>query len=136
MIYFIRYEPELHPGVTFKMKDPKATLKIFSTGSVTVTGKNSFIHSNDFSEFVFLLIIFFPAPNVESVRIAIERIYPLVHEFQNERTEQEMIELKLRKRHLAVQFEKEEFIKQENEPMEEDFLSGPDENIDSDSDCI
>ncbi|XP_043463632.1 TATA box-binding protein-like 1 [Leptopilina heterotoma] len=107
------YEPELHPGVTFKMKDPKATLKIFSTGSVTVT-----------------------APNVESVRIAIERIYPLVHEFQNERTEQEMIELKLRKRHLAVQFEKEELIKQENEPMEEEFLSGPDENIDSDSDCI
>jgi len=35
------YEPELHPGVTYKMRDPdpKATLKIFSTGSVTVTGK-------------------------------------------------------------------------------------------------
>lgn len=70
------------------------------------------------------------------MRIAIERIYPLVHEFQNERTEQETIELKLRKRHLAVQIEKEELIKQENEPMDEDFISGPDENIDSDSDCI
>jgi len=35
------YEPELHPGVTYKMRDPdpKATLKIFSTGSVTVTGE-------------------------------------------------------------------------------------------------
>lgn len=32
------YEPELHPGVTYKLKDLKATLKIFSTGSVTVTG--------------------------------------------------------------------------------------------------
>lgn len=32
------YEPELHPGVTYKIKDPKATLKIFSTGSITVTG--------------------------------------------------------------------------------------------------
>nr|CAD7395316.1 unnamed protein product [Timema poppensis] len=32
------YEPELHPGVTYKLKEPKATLKIFSTGSVTVTG--------------------------------------------------------------------------------------------------
>lgn len=34
------YEPELHPGVTYKLKTPKATLKIFSTGSITVTGKN------------------------------------------------------------------------------------------------
>jgi len=33
-----RYEPELHPGVTYKLTDLKATLKIFSTGSVTVTG--------------------------------------------------------------------------------------------------
>lgn len=32
------YEPELHPGVTYKLKTPKATLKIYSTGSVTVTG--------------------------------------------------------------------------------------------------
>ncbi|KAJ9596362.1 hypothetical protein L9F63_012637, partial [Diploptera punctata] len=31
------YEPELHPGVTYKLTQPKATLKIFSTGSVTVT---------------------------------------------------------------------------------------------------
>lgn len=33
------YEPELHPGVTYKMREPKATLKIFSTGSITVTGE-------------------------------------------------------------------------------------------------
>lgn len=32
------YEPELHPGVTYKLRTPKATLKIFSTGSITVTG--------------------------------------------------------------------------------------------------
>lgn len=32
------YEPELHPGVTYKILNPKATLKIFSTGSITVTG--------------------------------------------------------------------------------------------------
>lgn len=32
------YEPELHPGVTYKLTTPKATLKIFSTGSITVTG--------------------------------------------------------------------------------------------------
>lgn len=37
------YEPELHPGVTYRIKDPKATLKIFSTGSITVTG-SEYIH--------------------------------------------------------------------------------------------
>ncbi|RUS78315.1 hypothetical protein EGW08_013919 [Elysia chlorotica] len=49
------YEPELHPGVTYKIKEPKATLKIFSTGSITVT-----------------------APSVNNVQHAIEHIYPLV----------------------------------------------------------
>jgi transcription initiation factor TFIID TATA-box-binding protein len=33
------YEPELHPGVTYNLHNPTATLKIFSTGSMTVTGK-------------------------------------------------------------------------------------------------
>lgn len=49
------YEPELHPGVTYKIKEPKATLKIFSTGSITVT-----------------------APSVANVQHAVEHIYPLV----------------------------------------------------------
>jgi len=53
------YEPELHPGVTYKIKNPKATLKIFSTGSITVT-----------------------APSVANVQAAIEHIYPKVFEFQ------------------------------------------------------
>lgn len=56
------YEPELHPGVTYKIKDPKATMKIFSTGSITVT-----------------------APSVASVQAAIEYIFPLVYEYRNER---------------------------------------------------
>lgn len=33
------YEPELHPGVTYNLYNPTATLKIFSTGSMTVTGE-------------------------------------------------------------------------------------------------
>jgi len=53
------YEPELHPGVTYKIIKPKATLKIFSTGSITVT-----------------------APSVANVQAAIEQIYPLVYEFK------------------------------------------------------
>ncbi|XP_066157530.1 TATA box-binding protein-like 1 [Euwallacea fornicatus] len=61
------YEPELHPGVTYRLQNPKATLKIFSTGSVTVT-----------------------APSVADVQTAIECIYPLVYEFRKERTKEEI----------------------------------------------
>lgn len=52
------YEPELHPGVTYRIKTPKATLKIFSTGSITVT-----------------------APRVANIQSAIEYIYPLVSDY-------------------------------------------------------
>ena len=56
------YEPELHPGVTYKIKYPKATLKIFSTGSITVT-----------------------APSVSNVEAAIKHIYPKVFDFQKKK---------------------------------------------------
>merc|ERR1719286_4375 len=56
------YEPELHPGVTYKIRNPKATLKIFSTGSITVT-----------------------APSVANVQAAIEHIYPKVFDFQKKK---------------------------------------------------
>jgi len=61
------YEPELHPGVTYRLKHPKATLKIFSTGSITVT-----------------------APCVGNVQSAIEHIYPLVNEFRKERSPEDI----------------------------------------------
>ncbi|XP_038117837.1 TATA-box-binding protein [Culex quinquefasciatus] len=64
------YEPELHPGVTYKLYNPKATLKIFSTGSITVT-----------------------AASVAFVQSAIEHIFPLVYEFRKKRTPAEKIEL-------------------------------------------
>lgn len=56
------YEPELHPGVTYKIKRLKATLKIFSTGSITVT-----------------------APSVANVQEAIEHIYPLLTDYKMEK---------------------------------------------------
>ncbi|KAH8355460.1 hypothetical protein KR084_010847 [Drosophila pseudotakahashii] len=67
------YEPELHPGVTYKMRDPdpKATLKIFSTGSVTVT-----------------------AASVSHVESAIQHIYPLVFEFRKQRSPEELQHLR------------------------------------------
>jgi len=57
------YEPELHPGVTYRIKEPRATCKVFSTGSITVT-----------------------APSVQNVQLAIEHIYPLCCQFKMERT--------------------------------------------------
>ncbi|XP_025833007.1 TATA box-binding protein-like protein 1 [Agrilus planipennis] len=69
------YEPELHPGVTYKLKNPKATLKIFSTGSVTVT-----------------------APSVADVQAAIEYIYPLVYEFRKERSAEDMAAIQASKK--------------------------------------
>ncbi|KAI8428199.1 hypothetical protein MSG28_002433 [Choristoneura fumiferana] len=57
------YEPELHPGVTYKLYNPKATLKIFSTGGVTITARS-----------------------VCDVQSAVERIFPLVYEFRKMRT--------------------------------------------------
>ncbi|EDL87733.1 rCG41948, isoform CRA_b [Rattus norvegicus] len=36
------YEPELHPAVCYRIKSLRATLQIFSTGSITVTEKGSF----------------------------------------------------------------------------------------------
>lgn len=69
------YEPELHPGVTYKLKEPKATLKIFSTGSITVT-----------------------APSVADVQAAIERIFPLVYEFRKERTKEDLLAMEWKRR--------------------------------------
>ena len=49
--------------MTYKIRDPKATLKIFSTGSITIT-----------------------APSVENVQRAVEHIYPLVEQFHKPKT--------------------------------------------------
>ncbi|XP_032589083.1 uncharacterized protein LOC6586257 [Drosophila mojavensis] len=72
------YEPELHPGVTYKMREPKATLKIFSTGSITVT-----------------------AASVNDVESAIQHIYPLVHEFRKQRSAEELQHLRQKNRGQA-----------------------------------
>lgn len=71
------YEPELHPGVTYRMRDLKATLKIFSTGSITVT-----------------------AATVDAVDSAIQRIYPLVYEFRNKNSIKDVVN-QLDENHMA-----------------------------------
>jgi len=61
------YEPELHPGVTYRIRQPKATLKIFSTGSITIT-----------------------APCVANIQSAVEYIYPLVYPYQKPKTQSDL----------------------------------------------
>ncbi|XP_011863305.1 PREDICTED: TATA box-binding protein-like protein 1 [Vollenhovia emeryi] len=95
------YEPELHPGVTYKLTDPKATLKIFSTGSVTVT-----------------------APNVEAVEKAILHIYPLVYEFRKERSAEDELALATKKRKLGLNKKKsDEFLEEEPDSKYESMIS-------------
>ena len=53
------YEPELHPGATFKMAKLKVTLKLFTTGSITLT-----------------------APSVIVAREAVKQVYPLLLEYK------------------------------------------------------
>jgi TATA-box binding protein (TBP) (component of TFIID and TFIIIB) len=55
------YEPELHPGATYKIRDLHATLKLFNTGSITLT-----------------------APSVSKIEQAIRAIYPILYEFRRE----------------------------------------------------
>ncbi|KAG7501271.1 TATA box-binding 1 [Solea senegalensis] len=37
---FATYEPELFPAAIYKIKNPKATLQVYSTGAIVVTGPN------------------------------------------------------------------------------------------------
>ncbi|KAK3855172.1 hypothetical protein Pcinc_038404 [Petrolisthes cinctipes] len=60
------YEPELSLAVTYKIEDPKATLKVFNTGSVTIT-----------------------ASKIENILKAIEHVYPIAQEFKRIRNERE-----------------------------------------------
>ena len=66
-LFFFSYEPELHPGVTYRIRQPKATLKIFSTGSITIT-----------------------APSVANIQSAVEYIYPLVYPYQKPKTQSDI----------------------------------------------
>ena len=59
------YEPEIHPGATYRFNEASATLKIFQTGAITIT-----------------------APSVSAVQSAVEHIYPLVFIFKKDKPPQ------------------------------------------------
>ncbi|KAF8065437.1 hypothetical protein HT031_003038 [Scenedesmus sp. PABB004] len=58
--YFATYEPELFPGLIYRMKDPKIVLLIFVSGKVVLTG----------------------AKQREQIYAAFENIYPTLQEFR------------------------------------------------------
>ncbi len=86
------YEPELHPAVTYKLKDPKATLKIFSTGSITVTAPS--VRNVQVNEQFLSCWKGTHPPKKKSFfllfQLAIEHIYSLVEEFKKPKARQDL----------------------------------------------
>jgi transcription initiation factor TFIID TATA-box-binding protein len=125
----LSYEPELHPGVTYRLKDPKATLKIFSTGSITVTGRAII------SDYECKLVanvnncfLMFLAPCVNNVQSAIEHIYPLVYEFRKERSPEEIEAIQAALRLRGLKRKRQDFP-----PVDEEFFDEEEEEeFDSD----
>lgn len=106
------------------MKDIKATLKIFSTGSITIT-----------------------APSVDSVQTAVEHVYNLVFEFKRERQADDLqqfpiSERKKRRREKRLLREqrangssKYHAPSRKRTKYDEDFINDGDENnLDEDDD--
>lgn len=73
----VQYEPEIQPGVVYRIHDLKATVRMFSTGSITVT-----------------------APSIGAVQKSIEHVYPLALKFQRLRSAEEQSAVEKRKRRL------------------------------------
>ncbi|CAF0840789.1 unnamed protein product [Brachionus calyciflorus] len=49
------YEPELHPGATFRIKEYRCTLKLFTTGSITLTAPNV-LHAQKSIDFIYPIL--------------------------------------------------------------------------------
>ncbi|CAH1776261.1 unnamed protein product [Owenia fusiformis] len=116
------YEPELHPGVTYKIKSPKATLKIFSTGSITIT-----------------------APSVSNVQSAVEHIFPLVYNYQMDKKSVPKAEIQKVETHMFAakpkksagyisNKAKEAYQKYLNEDSDDEDIDEDEAEIDSDDD--
>ncbi|KAJ8679603.1 hypothetical protein QAD02_015390 [Eretmocerus hayati] len=105
----VQYEPEIQPGVIYKLNDLKATLRIFSTGSITVT-----------------------APSINAVQSAIEHVYPLVYEFRKERSVEEQCAMDNRKRRFVFTIQETVIGDEENlEEGEEDYMVADDDSENS-----
>ncbi|XP_010552311.1 PREDICTED: TATA-box-binding protein 2 isoform X5 [Tarenaya hassleriana] len=53
---FSSYEPELFPGLIYRMKQPKIVLLIFVSGKIVITGAKVMLLSSVFLPFVFVVL--------------------------------------------------------------------------------
>jgi transcription initiation factor TFIID TATA-box-binding protein len=73
-----QYEPELFPGLIYRMQNPKIVLLIFVSGKLVLTGSKVSRHVRSFS----LLILQFCMQSREQTHAAFEKIYPVLCEFR------------------------------------------------------
>ena len=92
----MQYEPELFPGLIYRMKQPKIVLLIFVSGKVVLTGKLSIFCLRFAAGFwvMLLLVIEMTAPlemdydayagakTRDQIYEAFEKIYPLLKQFK------------------------------------------------------
>lgn len=75
---FCSYEPELFPGLIYRMMQPKIVLLIFVSGKVVLTGK---IQTNKFSS-LYKIDFVLGAKVRREIHEAFERIYPILKGFR------------------------------------------------------
>lgn len=54
--FYLSYEPELFPGLIYRIIQPKIVLLIFNSGKVVLTGKEIFCFEDDCIHFFLLLL--------------------------------------------------------------------------------
>ena len=80
---FSSYEPELFPGLIYRMVKPRIVLLIFVSGKVVLTGKPFYTPSNS-------NIPYFPIVNVSGAKVrqeiyeAFDNIYPILKNFKKQ----------------------------------------------------
>ena len=89
MAYELQYEPELFPGLIYRMKEPKVVLLIFVSGKVVLTGMPNLdlskLHSTASPcvlHFTSCILLHAGAKQREDLFAAFEKIYPVLQEFR------------------------------------------------------
>lgn len=79
------YEPELFPGLVYRMMQPKCTLLIFVTGKIVITGKLTclYIRAEKYIVHIFLLFIL-GGKSREDIYQAFDNIYPILKSFKKQ----------------------------------------------------
>ena len=88
------------------MKDLKAVLKIFQTGSITIT-----------------------APSILNVQTAVERIYPLVYEFKKQKPPQSVSKLNNYKNDTKKQSKKKQSKKRKRDESDEESSASEENDL-------